>query len=238
MNSFDNKNINLSNIINKFLQTIFKNKIALLIIILFSFAYSFYIKNSYQATYQATAIINTYAVIERDVLKEVIHDYFKIQINNNKNCIQYHKLREKEDSKNKFYLDIITNTKQCSKNTYDSLLNFIKINSIVLKAVKYETTRLVYLDSSLKNKTQNTSDTTNYIYYLKKLAENKIKKEYLSDYNPIQKSFSLPTTIENIKLIFIKSFFKALFSGLALLLFFDYLKSTLKPSIFRSSSKL
>ena len=141
--------------------------------------------------------------------------------------MHHHKLREKKDSKIKFYLDIITRTKKCNISTYDSLLNFIKLNTIVLQAIKHETTKLYYIDSSLNNKVQNISDSINYIHLIKELAENKIKAEYLSDFNPIQKGFSLPTTIENIKLIFMKSFFKALVSGLSLLLFFDYLKSSI-----------
>ena len=114
---------NLSNFLNYIIQFIISYKIFLLFIVILSIGYSFYMKSTYKPTYFSTAIIETYKLTERDVMKEIVNDFFR-DIKNQKSKHKFetteksyisHKIRSDTlKNSSRFYLDIILSS---DKNT-------------------------------------------------------------------------------------------------------------------------
>ena len=224
--------LNSSTIINHLIKFIFKNKFNLLIIFLLSIGYAIYLKN-HKILYRSTAIIDTKEIIKRDVMKEMVHDYFK---SNNHPLIKSRLLRS-DTIKNgtRFYLDIYSYSNAYKKIENELLAHLIS-SEIVIKnlSVKHDLYTLllkelkVQMSSDSLRNSNGFSDGKNIkLSLLKDIEEQSQSLLFIESYNPFEKGFGIPEEIEKIRNLFVKNFTKAFFSGLITLLFISFLRKKL-----------
>ena len=224
--------LNSSTIINHLIRFILKNKFNLLIIFLLSIGYAIYLKN-HKILYRSTAIIDTKEIIKRDVMKEMVHDYFK---SNNQPFIKSRLLRS-DTIKNgtRFYLDIYSYSNSYEKIENELTTHLISSEIVVGKlSVKHDLHTLLL--NELKNQISSVSlkksngfvDGENIkLSLLKDIEEQSQSLLFIESYNPIEKGFGIPEEIEKIRSLFVKNFTKAFFSGLITLLFISFLRKKL-----------
>ena len=224
--------LNSSTIINHLIKFILKNKFNLLIIFLLSIGYAIYLKN-HKILYRSTAIIDTKEIIKRDVMKEMVHDYFK---SNNHPFIKSRLLRS-DTIKNgtRFYLDIYSYSNSYEK-IENELTKYLISSEIVIEnlSVKHDLHTLILnelkaqINSESLKKSNGFSGNKNIkLSLLKDIEEQSQSLLFIDSYNPIEKGFGIPEEIEKIRSLFVKNFTKAFFSGLITLLFISFLRKKL-----------
>ena len=214
--------VNSSTILNHTLKFISNQKIGLLIICFLSLAYSLYIGYNYQPLYRSTSILDTKEIIQRDVMKEMVHDYFK---STNLLSVKKHLIRtDAVKNGTRFYLDIYAHITDYS-TIEKELINYINSNEIVQfnLANKIKTSSVIVEqlnkqlagDSSVKNSKLEILKEIENLNQLLLITEN---------FNPIEKGFGIAEEVEKIRAISIKSFFKAFLSGILVLFAIAYFK--------------
>ena len=224
--------LNSSTIINHLIKFILKNKFKLLIVIIFSVGYALYL-NNYKILYRSTAIIDTKAIIKRDVMKEMVHDYFK---SNNHPFIKSRLLRtDTLKNSTRFYLDIYSYSNSYKKIEKELTTHLVSSEIVAEKlSAKHDLHTLLLnelkdqISSESLKKSNGFLDGENIkLSLLKDIEEQSQALLFIESYNPIEKGFGIPEEIEKIRSLFVKNFTKAFFSGLITLLFISFLRKKL-----------
>lgn len=227
---------NLSNIINYIIQFVITYKLMLLVIVIISIGYSFYIKNTYKPTYFSSAIIETHEIIERDIMKEIVNDFFKnLQKQaslkkyetTKKNYIS-HKLRSDTiKNSSRFYLDIIISSDKNTKDIDVELTSHIINHEMIIKAKENKLKELNQLWSVLNKHLNKDTNIIKEISLIEKEINLTNQLKNIENYSPMDKGFGVPVLKENSRLLLIKNFCKAFISGILLFGFYIYLKKKL-----------
>ena len=225
--------VNSSTIINHLLKFILNHKFGLVAIVVLSIAYTLFIRSNYQPLYISTAILDTKEIIKRDVMKEMVHDYFK---STNHSSIKSHLIRtDTIKDGTRLYLDLYSHL-----TTYDSIekeLNsyLIKSEIIQLNIINKRKVSTLIIDElnkqissdSLEKKNGFVNGTKNKLELIKEIEKQNEFMLIIDTYNPFEKSFGVADEIEKIRNISVKNFIKAFLSGIILLIILPYFKKKL-----------
>lgn len=220
-----------SNVISHFLKFARNNKSGILIVFIFSIAYAIYIGYKYKPLYTSTGILDSKEVVKRDVMKEIVHDFFKYKEHLD---IKTHQLRaDTFKLGTRFYLDIYMFSSSTEK-IESELLNYITSDSIIKNSINDKansTLRIIklinkqLLADTLNAKNGFIGNENTKLKLTEKLIEKQQLLVSLENYTPFQKSFGIPVVIEKTRINFIKNFFKCFISLIIVLLIFSNFKN-------------
>ena len=227
--------INISKLFYKAFNFLLRNKAYVLIIIIISKAYSLYMNNKEKPVYRSTAIIDTRDVVEIDVMREIINDFFKdintssksLQNNLKYSVINYKKRDAGKLFPNRLYLDatISINNFKPLEEALVEYINDRKSIHILIEHKKEEYIELIRLINNMDS--LNTGVTEETLNVIKNKIKYKRELTQLDNYNPIVNSFSIPTVYINERINLINNFIKVFISGLVLLILFSFLRKKL-----------
>lgn len=220
-----------SNVTSHFLKFARNNKLGILIVFILSIAYATYIGYQYKPLYTCTAILDSKEVVKRDVMKEIVHDFFKSKEHLD---IKTHQLRSDTFKlSTRFYLDLYLFSSSTEK-IESELLNYITSDSLIKNSINENANSTIRIIKLLNN--QLLADTLNVnngfignentkLSLTEKLIEKQQLLISLENYTPFQKGFGVPIVIEKTRINFIKNFVKCFFSLIIILLIFSNFKN-------------
>jgi len=227
--------INISKLFDKAFNFLFKNKVYVLLLLFISIAYALYMNNKEKPVYHSTAIIDTRDVVEIDVMREIINDFFKyintspkaLQNNLKYRVINYKKRDAGKLFPNRLYLDatISINNFKPLEEALVEYINDRKSINILIEDKKEEYIELIRLINNMDSLNTGVSEET--LNVIKNKIKYKRELTQLNNYNPIINAFSIPTVYKNERINIIKNFIKVFISGLVLLILFIFLRKKL-----------
>ena len=234
-----------STIIDLILSLIKKNKILVILVVIFSFCFSFYMNSNYKPTFKSSAILDFGLITDKEIAIEIINDFFySHEINSYSdepslhNVLKNHKIKRLEEDG--FVLSIFISALDSIPSIENSLRNYVLENPIISSAIIQKSSKYDTLISLTKKSLNVESD-----FQSSEIKDNKllleltelvfkyksdlIKYEYannrLLNFDPFVKAFGSSTSLEDINFVFLKNLLKALLSGLLLLGVVIYIKS-------------
>ena len=194
------------------------NKLGILIILTLAISYSIYMEYNNKLLYTCTSILDSKELVKRDVMKEIVHDFFKSEENLD---IKNHQLRSDTFKlSTRFYLDLYLFSNSTEK-IERQLLKYILSDSLIKNSLHNQTNSTAKIIKLLNEQLSNDSIIENNGFIGNKniklsLTEKLIEKQQLlvslQNYTPIKKSLGVPVIIEKASINFIKFFFKCFFS--------------------------
>lgn len=225
--SENNQSLNVASHLLKFARN---NKIGILIVLILSISYAIYIGSNYQPLYTSTCILDSKKVVKRDVMKEIVHDFFK---SNKDLAIKNHQLRSDTFKlSSRFYLDIYMFTNS-TEEIESKLLDYILSDSLISNSITNKTKSVLTIIKLLnKQLSENSLIAANgfdgqeniQLSLTEKLIEKQQLLVLFDNYSPFQKSFGIPVVIEKTRINFIKNFLKCFLSLFIVLLIFSNFK--------------
>ena len=227
--------INISKLFNQLFNLFLDYKLYVILLIILSVGYSFYMNKKVKPVYTSTTIIDTRDVVEIDIMREIINDFFKyiktspITLENN-SILNVHSYKKRDAAKlfpQRLYMDV-TIDQTNFKPIEIALVKYINQRNLIKRSIedkKQEYRELIKvidnMDSSNMIVTEETLNVTiNRLKYKRELTQ-------LNNYNPIINSFSIPNLSNNYGINTIEHFIKVFISGLFLLFLYVFFKKKL-----------
>jgi hypothetical protein len=236
-----------STIIDLILSLIKKNKILVILVVVFSFCFSFYMKSNYKPTFTSSAILDFGSITDKEIAIEIINDFFyDYEINSSSeessshHILQNHKIKRLDKSNSRFVLSIFISSLDSISSIENSLRNYVLEDPIISSAIIQKSTRYDTLISLTKRSLNVENDfksieikdnqvllelTQLVLKYKSDLISYENANTKLMKFDPFVKAFGSSTSLENINYVFLKNLLKALLSGLLLIGVVIYIKS-------------
>ena len=234
-------------IMDLILSLIKQNKILVILVLIFSFCFAFFMKNNYKPTFSSSAILDFSLITEREVALEIINDFFyEYEMNSllDKTSafldLQNHKIKTLDNSKSRFSLSIFVSNLDSIIQIENKIRNYVLKTPLIQNAILQKLMRNDTLISLTKKSLNVENDfkslenkdnkalvelTKLVLKYKSDLINYENANFKLSKFDPFVKSFGSPKSLENINFVFLKNLLKALLSGLFLIGFVIYIKS-------------
>lgn len=235
-----------STIIDLILSLIKKNKILVILVVVFSFCFSFYMKSNYKPTFTSSAILDFGSITDKEIAIEIINDFFyDFKINSSEessshHVLQNHKIKRLDKSNSRFVLSIFISSLDSISYIENNLRNYVLEDPIISRAIIQKSIRYDTLISLTKRSLNVENDfksieikdnqvllelTQLVLKYKSDLISYENANTNLKKFDPFVKAFGSSTSLENVNYVFLKNFLKALLSGLLLIGVLIYIKS-------------